>query len=91
MDGWITVQQVAQAMNVTLGKRSAWSIGSTVATEYQRITGSQPPKALRPKTYSWGTHCHAVYPPSWEATIRKAIQSRVAEQSKQSALFGDTE
>ena len=86
---WIAIPQVARAMSVELSPREAWSIGSEVATLYQRRVGAQPTKDLRPKTSGSGSHCFAVYPPAWEKTIRAVIESHIADRRTQNDLFGD--
>lgn len=86
---WITIPQVARAMSVELQPREAWSIGSEIATLYQRRVGAQPPKDLRPKTSGSGSHCFAVYPPAWEKTIRSVIEAHVADRRQQNTLFED--
>ncbi|HSG19281.1 MAG TPA: hypothetical protein VLA31_00795 [Burkholderiaceae bacterium] len=86
---WITVPQVARSMNVELKPREAWSIGSMIASMYQTRVGSLPTKALRPKSCGSGSHCFAIYPPSWEKEIRAAISAQVDGRPDQGALFWD--
>ena len=81
--------QVARAMNVDLQPREAWSVGSMIASMYQTRVGHLPTKALRPKTTGAGSHCFAIYPPSWENEIRAAIEAHVENRSDQGSLFED--
>jgi hypothetical protein len=86
---WITVPQVARAMNVDLQPREAWSVGSTIASMYQDRVGHLPTKDLRPKTTGAGSHCFAIYPPHWEKEIRATINAQVDNRSDQGRLFED--
>ena len=81
----ITVMEVAQAMNVRLDKRTAWSLGAEIAEKYFQLTGEQPPKGNRPKTNGNGTHCFALYPRTWDGLIREAINKRLTPIKKETA------
>lgn len=85
----ITVPEVAALLGVTLDNKTAWSIGSRMATRYAQTFGAQPPKDNRPKTKGPGSHCFALYPASWEPLIRSEIQSHINAQRNQFDMFGD--
>jgi hypothetical protein len=85
----ITVPQVAHAMGVELSNKVAWSVGSEIASLYFKQFGEQPPKDNRPKTNGQGSHCFALYPPSWEVIIKKAIEGHVESAKNQGNLFSD--
>ena len=87
MDKRITVPQVAKAMGVVLESRVAWAVGSEMASQYQQAFGEQPPKENRPKTSGSGSHCFALYPPTWEERIRGAIEEHLEMQARQVGLF----
>lgn len=87
----ITIHQVARSMGVELDNNTAWSIGAGMADRYAREFGEQPPKELRPKTSGAGSHCFAVYPPTWEEHIRKAIQAHVDLSKRQMNIFEGVE
>ena len=89
MSNRITVPQVAHAMGVELSNKVAWSVGSEIASLYFKQFGEQPPKDNRPKTNGPGSHCFALYPPSWVAIIRKAIEGHVEVERNQGNLFED--
>jgi hypothetical protein len=87
MNQRITVPQVARNMGVTLDKKTAWSVGSEMASIYYREFGEQPPKDNRPKTNGAGSHCFALYPSSWEVKIKNIIESHVEHGRNQHDLF----
>lgn len=89
MNNRITVPQVAKAIGVVMDRRTAWSVGSEMATRYQTEFGEQPPKDNRPKTNGHGSHCFALYPQTWEPIIRAAIEKHIEEADKQQGLWGD--
>ena len=84
---WITVIEVARAMGLELSNDQAWSVGAAVRQRYQDAHGTLPPKALRPKTRGHGTHCFAVYPPSWRPVIQAAIEAEHPTTSPQGSFF----
>lgn len=87
----ITVPQVAHAMGVELSNRAAWSVGAEMAALYVEEFGEAPPKDNRPKTKGAGSHCFALYPPTWEALIRRAIGEHVEASKNQGDLFAQGE
>ncbi len=87
MNQRITVPQVARNMGVTLDNKTAWSIGSEMASIYFKEFGEQPPKDNRPKTNGGGSHCFALYPSSWERKIKNIIESHVEQARNQHDLF----
>jgi hypothetical protein len=89
MSGRITITQVARSMGVELDNATAWSIGAGMADKYVREFGEQPPKELRPKTSGGGSHCFAVYPPTWESHIRRSIQAHADFTKQQLDMFSE--
>lgn len=87
----ISITQVARTMGIELDNATAWSIGAGMADAYFREFGEQPPKELRPKTSGGGSHCFAVYPPTWEERIRKAIQAHADFAKKQIDMFSEAQ
>lgn len=87
MDNRITVPQVAKAMGLVLDNRTAWAIGSEMASQYQQAFGEQPPKDNRPKTTGSGSHCFALYPSTWEQRIKSVIEEHVEMRDRQVGLF----
>lgn len=87
MDSRITVPQVARLMGVVLDNRTAWAVGSEMASVYLQEFGENPPKDNRPKTNGGGSHCFALYPAKWEGKIRDVIEAHLEQQAKQVDLF----
>lgn len=76
-DRRITVPQVAQAMGGGFSNHDMWSVGLQLQAMHQTETGLEPPKGLRPKSNgAGGTHCFALYPPTWELRIRALLEDR---------------
>lgn len=91
MDDRITVPMVANLIGVVLTNKIAWSVGSEIASMYFDKFGEQPPKDNRPKTNGEGSHCFALYPPSWKPIIEKAIFERVEYEKTQGTLFDEAQ
>lgn len=68
-----------------------WVAGAELRRCYEEVFGQPPPKALRPKTRSRGSHCFAIYPPEFrvEATeiVTRLIGEMHAERGRQLGLF----
>ncbi len=79
--------EVFKARGLTPSNSEAWSVGLSIQAAYRRRYGKQPPKENRPKTNGGGTHCFAVYPPSWRKKIDEAIDLLAVEAAKQAKLF----
>lgn len=86
-DQTVTVIDVARSMGLELSKEIAWEVGTAVANAYRSVYGSQPMKVLRRKTNGGGTHCFAIYPPSFVPLIQEAISRAGAEKDRQASLF----
>jgi hypothetical protein len=86
----ITVIQVFRALGVEPSPDQSWSVGSRVATAYQRVMNEEPPKELRQKTSGSGSHCLAVYPSSWFDAIATEVLAVKAADDSQQDLFGGT-
>ncbi len=83
----VTVIEVAKSMGLELPNELAWQVGTSVASAYRKIYGQQPMKDLRPKTGGGGSHCFAIYPPTFVPVIQDAISRAGAEREKQESLF----
>jgi hypothetical protein len=88
-DHRISVPQVFRAMGITPTNEQSWAVGTRVATMYADEFGEQPPKDNRRKTSGAGSHCFALYPPSWETIIRAEIKKLVDFERAQTSLFPD--
>jgi hypothetical protein len=85
--GMVTVIEVAAEMGVELPKKTAWSVGTAVATAYRSVYGAQPIKNNRPKTNGGGSHCFALYPQTFVPIIQEAIERAGAEKDRQARLL----
>lgn len=83
----ITVVEVAKALGVEITNDLTWSVGRAVRERWQDLHDALPPKDLRPKTNGEGSHCFAVYPPSWRSTIADLIRAHGARPNPQGTLF----
>jgi hypothetical protein len=82
---WISIHSVASDLQVELTNEEAWQIGRAVATSWADIMKHQPVKDLRRKKAGLGSHCFALYPPSWFPVFAAAIRmvtSRAARQGR---------
>lgn len=82
----ITVIDVFRSMGREPTPKHTWTVGTQVRLLYEKTTGFPPMKLLRPKTYSGGSHCFAIYPESWRATIREIIETLDTEEETQPEL-----
>lgn len=87
----ITVMQVFAAMGIVPSCAVAWSVGAQMAAIYAEEFGEQPPKDNRPKTSGSGSHCFALYPPTWAGRIEEVIRASVAAERMQLDLFATDE
>tara|TARA_R110000751_G_scaffold291900_1_gene399104 strand:- start:438 stop:692 length:255 start_codon:yes stop_codon:yes gene_type:complete len=76
-----------RALRVEPKKHVTWSVGDAVAHKYVAEFGYQPPKVLRPKTNSKGSHCFALYPATWIPVIDRIILAHKVETQRQGELF----
>lgn len=83
----VTVIEVAESMGLELPKKTAWAVGTAVATAYRSVYGSQPIKNNRPKTNGGGSHCFALYPETFVPVIKDAIVRAGAEKDRQAKLL----
>ena len=76
----VTVIDVIREAGVrTPPPRLSWAVGQEVAAIWRtEKQGQQPEKALAAKTRGGGSHCFAVYPPSWRRIIRLVVDKRIA-------------
>ena len=85
--GWITVHDVARAMDLELNDEMAWSIGALVAKAWQWQSGTPPLKDLRTKKAGTGSHCFALYPPAFRGRIELIIRGYKPPDAEQMSLF----
>ena len=86
-DAAITVPQVFRSKGVNPTNEESWAVGTRIATMYADEYGEQPPKDNRPKTNGQGSHCFALYPPSWFKRIAAVIDEVTAFRRNQGDLF----
>ena len=89
MKNRITIPQVAKSMGVIMDNKTSWSVGSAMASMYEKEFGELPPKDLRPKTNGPGSHCFALYPANWQSKIEDVIRLHQDFAERQGDLFGD--
>lgn len=88
----ITTIDVARAMGVEMQPPTAWAVGLITQRAYTHEMGELPPKGNRRKTRGQGTHCFALYPPTWRKRIEKIILEKLPEDERtpaQGRLFDD--
>lgn len=83
----ITTMQVFFALGISPEPKLAWAVGSIVQRMYADKYGEQPPKENRPKTSGSGTHCFAVYPPTWFKRIEGVILAQEKFHRNQLDIF----
>lgn len=83
---WLTIHDVATEMGLELSDEQAWEIGRQLADRYEAIEKVRPEKVLRPKKRGQGSHCFAVYPPSWVPRLMAAIKHIEAARAAQGEL-----
>jgi hypothetical protein len=84
---WITVVEVFRALGRRPVKAETWSAGDRVAAMWRDETSTDPIKELRPKTAGdGGTHCHAVYPPTWRERIERVVSAISTAEAAQGRL-----
>jgi hypothetical protein len=76
-----------RALRVEPDKRVTWAVGDAVMHKYVEEYGRQPPKILRRKTNSKGSHCFAFYPLEWAPIIDRMILAHNVETQRQEELF----
>jgi hypothetical protein len=82
-----TIIERFRALRVEPDKHVTWAVGDAVMNKYVTEYGRQPPKELRPKTNTGGSHCFAVYPSTWAPIIDRIIRAHSAEMQRQGELF----
>lgn len=87
IDDFITVVDVFKAMGLSPTVQMTWAVGAAVRDRYQERFGHLPEKVLRTKTSGSGSHCFAVYPPSWRPVIVECISRVNAARAAQPDLF----
>ena len=83
----ITVPGVCKAMGVEPNKEMMWSVGQIIVRKYMALYGAAPVKDNRPKTYTEGVHCFAIYPESMRELIEQEIRAYGYEAVRQGDLF----
>lgn len=84
---WITVVDVFRRLGREPEKAATWAAGDRVAARWREETGTEPIKALRPKTAGEsGTHCHAIYPPTWRERIEGVVSALARAEAAQTSL-----
>ena len=84
---WVTIIDVAKALNVDLSSREAWEVGAAVRDAYEVACGHPPLKILRRKTNGGGSHCFAIYPISFRPHIERAILAVPRARAAQPDMF----
>lgn len=85
--GWLTIHDVAKGIGVALSDTQAWTIGSDVAAMWEHDVGAPPLKDLRTKKKGPGSHCFALYPPSWRERIENYIRTFRTRPDPQMSLL----
>ena len=83
---WISIHDVARSMGRELDSLQNWAVGSSVADEWNDVMRARPVKDLRTKKAGTGSHCLALYPPTWLPIIRAAIEEVRAKRAAQLEL-----
>jgi hypothetical protein len=84
---YITVVDVFIDLGFEPIPEDTWEVGAAVRELYKSITGQSPMLELRKKTNGPGSHCFAVYPPSWRSKIEEIVRSVAKRQDNQLKLF----
>ena len=71
--GWISVHDVARQMGVELSNEQAWQVGASMRGIWKLRVGTPPLKDNRTKKIGVGSHCFALYPPSWRGEIALCV------------------
>ena len=89
-EGEFTIIDALRAMDYEPETRFDWSLGQLVQKRYHQIYGSQPRKDLRPKTFTKGVHCFAIYPevfrPEADRIIRREAIAAERARSQQTTF-----
>ena len=83
---WISIHSVAADLQVELSNEEAWHIGKVVAARWAAVMKRQPVKDLRRKKAGLGSHCFALYPPSWFPIFAAAIRTVAGRAARQGRL-----
>jgi hypothetical protein len=79
---WITVPDVVRGMKIEPTPRLNVSVGGRMQHIFCRRFGAQPPKVLGEKTAGGGSHCFAIYPPSWRKEIEAIVREYRSDAKK---------
>lgn len=85
-NSWVSIHDVAERLGVVLSNEQAWEIGAEIANRWETVMRARPTKDLRPKKVGQGSHCFAVYPPTWVPFLEGAIREAGAESARQGRL-----
>jgi len=80
---WISIHSVSRDLQVELSNEQAWEVGKQMAAAWVRIMKRPPVKDLRTKKAGAGSHCFALYPPSWQPMFEAAIRVIQAQAARQ--------
>jgi hypothetical protein len=72
---YISLHDVEDRERIKLTVNDAWAAGAQIQRMFTDIFGALPLKVNRPKRYGPGSHCFAVYPPSWYERIALVVRS----------------
>ena len=73
-----TVIDVIRSMKIEPTRELTLAVGNSASKTYLDKFGVLPDKELRRKTKGSGTHCIAVYPTEFRATVRKIVKTKAA-------------
>ena len=80
---WVTVPERISALgyeqNSPLGNQLAWIVGARARDAWAGANKSPPDLELRRKSCGIGSHCFAIYPPTWMALIDDVISAVAAD------------
>jgi len=83
----ITVIDVFNDLGFDPIPEDTWTAGASARNMYESVVGQPPPLELRRKTNGAGTHCFAVYPPSWRPKLETIVRSIARHRAAQLKLF----
>jgi hypothetical protein len=75
--GWLNIHDVARERGIELSNEQAWAWGSGMRGVWLWEVGTPPLKELRSKRDGTGSHCFALYPPSWRPRMERWLDTVV--------------
>lgn len=82
----LTIIDVMKRLRIEPTPELTWRVGTAVRVAYENKHGRLPEKGLRKKTSGPGSHCFALYSPSFVPVIEKIIRAHRAEKKRQGDL-----